>query len=153
MLPFTKIENMTLRAAAPEDVSLIKKLVGQLGYTGLTDEQIVEKIRGYSGGRYALLVGEHEGTGIGFIALHWFDILHSPGLLGRITAFCIDEAHRSKGFGAQMLEEAEKFLVSQGCTKLEVTSNERRTESHQFYLKKGYLVDSRRFVKYPPASV
>jgi GNAT superfamily N-acetyltransferase len=144
---------MTIRAATPEDASLIKKLVAQLGYTALTDEQIREKIEAYSGGRYALLIGQHEGNEIGFIALHWFDILHSPGLMGRITAFCVDEAYRSKGLGAQMLEGAEKFLISKGCTKLEVTSNERRTESHQFYLNKNYRVDSKRFTKYPPASV
>ena len=142
---------MLIRAAKPEDSHLIKKLVIQLGYTHLTDGEVAQKIVDYSKENYALLVGEEAGVVIGFISLHWFDIFHSPGMIGRITAFCIDESSRSKGFGKSMLQAAENFLISKGCTKLEVTSNERRTESHHFYLSCGYSVDSKRFVKYPPS--
>lgn len=44
---------------------------------------------------------------------------------------------------------SEKFLEARGCEKFEVTSNARRTRTHGFYLKNGYVEDSRRFVKYP----
>lgn len=142
---------MTVRAALPEDARLIKRLVAQLGYNNLSEEDIRKKITDYSSDHYALLVGVHEEQVIAFMSLHWFEIFHSKGRMGRISAFCVDEAHRSKGFGKQMMAAAENFLITKGCTKFEVTSNERRVDSHRFYLNLGYSIDSKRFIKYPPS--
>lgn len=139
---------MTIREAKENDAPAIKELLIQLGYSTLDVDATNQKISTYSQDTYTLLVTEVDGRVTGFISLHWFDIFHSPGKIGRITAFCIDEKHRSRGHGKQLLKAAEELLITKGCTKLEVTSNERRTRTHQFYLDCGYKEDSRRFVKY-----
>ena len=95
-----------------------------------------------------MLVAEHQNEVIAFVSMHGFEFLHAPGKIGRITAFCVEERYRSKGVGAMLLAAAEKYLTEQGCTKLEVTSNLARERTHQFYLQNGYLIDSKRFVKY-----
>ena len=140
---------MIIRTARSEDSVAIKHLLAQLGYPGLNEEETNKKISSYAEDNYKLLAAEVDGEVVGFISLHIFNIFHSPGKIGRISAFCVDERFRSQGFGKKLLQAAEDFFLSKGCTKIEVTSNERRTRTHQFYLKIGYTEDSKRFVKYP----
>lgn len=148
---FLYLTRMIIRDADEKDTNGILPLIHQLGYTATTIETVRQKILLYSCEGYRLMVAEEEGKIVGFISLHVFDIFHSPGKMGRITAFCISPEERKKGIGTALLAAAERFFLETGCTKLEVTSNERRTEAHQFYLHQNYKEDSRRFVKYPPA--
>ena len=138
---------MIIRQATLNDAPAIQSLLGQLGYPDFTIEQAKEKIISYEKDLYRLLVGEVNDEVITFIALHWFDLLHWKGKAGRITSFCVDEKFRSQGIGQQMIEYSEKLLFDEGCIKLEVTSNQRRTRAHEFYLNLGYIEDSRRFIK------
>jgi GNAT superfamily N-acetyltransferase len=137
-----------IRHATSSDASAIKDLLIQLGYPKLTVDETNQKISSYSSENYALLIIEADHEVAGFISLHWFDIFHSVGKIGRMTAFCVDEKHRGQGLGKKLLKAAEDFLISKGCNKLEVTSNEKRTRTHKFYADCGYMEDSRRFVKY-----
>lgn len=138
---------MIIRQATLDDASVIQSLLGQLGYPDFTIEQAREKIAAYNKDSYRLLVGEINGQVVAFIALHWFDLLHWKGKAGRITSFCVDEKFRSQGIGQKMVSYSEKLMFNEGCIKLEVTSNKRRTRAHEFYLNLEYIEDSRRFVK------
>ncbi|MBL7863840.1 MAG: GNAT family N-acetyltransferase [Cyclobacteriaceae bacterium] len=139
---------MTIREASLEDRQAIRRLLGQLGYPELSESDVASNIISHQQKDYAMLVGEMDDKVIGFIALHWFDVAHWKAKIGRISAFCVDDSSRSQGVGQKMLEHAEGLLLSKGCAKIEVTSNARRTRAHQFYLRLGYVEDSRRFVKY-----
>ncbi|MBS1553836.1 MAG: GNAT family N-acetyltransferase [Bacteroidetes bacterium] len=139
---------MVIRQASLLDVFYIQKLLGQLGYPDASLEMVSQKIQLHEDEDYHLLVAEDQSEVIAFISLHRFEFLHAQGKIGRITAFCVEERYRSKGVGAMLLAAAEKYLTEQGCTKLEVTSNLARERTHQFYLQNGYLIDSKRFVKY-----
>ena len=137
---------MVIRQASPADAASIQTLLAQLGYPG--EEFIVYKaIQTYSNEGYHLIVGEADAEIVAFVSLHWFDIFHSPGKMGRITAFCVSENYRSQGIGRELLQASEEFFITKGCTKVEVTCNLRRTLTHEFYLKNGYVIDSKRFIK------
>jgi len=138
---------MIIRQATIQDTQRIRLLLGQLGYPDLNESAVEVKVENYRQPDYHLMVGEIENIVVAFIALHWFDIFHSPGKIGRITAFCVDETQRSQGTGRAMLASAETFLKNKGCTKIEVTSKERRTRTHAFYKTCGYTENARRFVK------
>ena len=138
---------MIIRQALLRDSSAIHQLLTALGYPPQQDDFVTNKIEDYSSDYYHLLVSEIDNETVGFISLHWFDIFHSTSKVGRITAFCVSENIRSQGVGQQLLTAAEKFLLSKGCSKVEVTSNIKRTLTHGFYLKNGYTEDSKRFVK------
>lgn len=140
---------MVIRRARLTDASAVSSLLAQLGYPDLDSDDAKDKIRIHKQPGYCMLVGEVKGKVIGFISLHWFELAHWKGKMGRITSFCIDENFRSKGIGAQLLEAGETLLRRQQCIKIEVTSNHRRVRAHEFYLRLGYTEDSRRFVKYP----
>jgi GNAT superfamily N-acetyltransferase len=137
---------MNFRSAVENDAPAILQLVRQLGYHLLDETGILAKMRSYSSADNAIMVGEIEGVVVGFISLHIFEIFHSPGKAGRITAFCVDENFRSQGVGIAMLKESEQYFRSHGCTKVEVTSNMRRSATHAFYIKRGYSEDSKKFV-------
>jgi GNAT superfamily N-acetyltransferase len=140
---------MNIRQAIADDAKYIRSLLAQLGYPDFSEADAMEKIELYSKPGYRMLVSvDREAKVVGFIALHWFDLAHWKGMMGRITAFCIDEKIRGHGIGQQLLRAGEVVLHEQGAIKIEVTSNERRTDAHKFYLKAGYIEDSKRFVKY-----
>ncbi len=139
---------MIIRQATLQDSAEISRLLTQLGYPPHDETFVARQISDYSNEKYHLLVGTIKSETVGFISLHWFSIFHSPGYIGRITAFCVDENIRSRGIGKELLQATEKFLVSQECTKVEVTSNLSRTSTHDFYKKNGYAEESKRFSKH-----
>ena len=139
---------MLIRQAEISDAVSISRLLSQLGYPGIDEKLAAEKIRAHTAVSYHLLVAEIDHKVVGFIALHWFELMHWEGKMGRMTAFCVDENFRSQGVGKQLLIASEEFFKSKGCVKFEVSSNARRTRTHGFYLNHGYTEDSRRFVKY-----
>jgi GNAT superfamily N-acetyltransferase len=140
---------MNIRQAVPEDAKFILSLLAQLGYPDFSEADAREKIEVYTKPGYRMLVSvDRGGNVVGFIALHWFELAHWKGMMGRITAFCIDEKIRGQGFGQQLLLAGEIILREQGAIKIEVTSNARRADAHRFYLNGGYVEDSKRFVKY-----
>jgi N-acetylglutamate synthase-like GNAT family acetyltransferase len=139
---------MIIRQVKDGDAPCIQGLLAQLGYSDLSVQEVTTKIKRHQLEGYSLLIAEEEENVIGFISLHWFEFLHAKGMIGRITAFCVDEKNRSSGVGRKLLLEAEKVFIQNGCTKLEVTSNQSRQRTHQFYLTNGYVEDSKRFVKY-----
>ncbi|MBK5278806.1 MAG: GNAT family N-acetyltransferase [Bacteroidia bacterium] len=47
---------------------------------------------------------------VGFISLHNYIAPHLPGMIGRITAFCVDEKFQGKGIGTDLSEAAEQYF-------------------------------------------
>jgi GNAT superfamily N-acetyltransferase len=102
----------------------------------------------YTQPSYRILVARKEETTVGFIALHFYDELHLPGPVGRITSFCVNEIMRGTGVGTALLAAAEDFFKEKGCIKIQVTSNLRRLQTHHYYLHHGYQETSKHFVKF-----
>lgn len=138
---------MVIRNATSSDASRLRELISQLGYSDFSEKEVAEKIEKHNQPGYRLLVVEEAGNVIAFASLHWFEMMHRKGFIGRITGFCVDENLRSRGIGQKLLKACEASLKKEGCNRLEVTSNIKRARAHQFYLKAGYLEDSLRFVK------
>ncbi len=44
-----------------------------------------------------------------------------------------DSAHRSKGFGEELLQYLTKWAESRGCEKIALSSGLQRTDAHRFY--------------------
>ena len=137
---------MIIRQGKLADSSSIHQLLEQLGYPQ-HDDKVAQAIELYNKESYHLLVVEDDSMIAGFASLHWFDMFHSRGKMGRITAICIQDELRSKGIGHKLLLASEEFLKLKGCTKIEVTCNLKRTLTHEFYTKNGYTIDSKRFIK------
>ena len=132
--------------AKSEDAKGLAILLGQLGYP-VADWEAMNKIQLQKSPTYKLLVAKEENQVLGFIALHFYQAFHHAAPIGRITAFCIDETVRGSGIGSLLLTAAEDYFRQQQCFKIEVTSNLKRTNTHQYYRKRGYTETSRHFIK------
>ena len=137
---------MIIRQGRLQDSASIRNLLDQLGYPQDSDS-VIKAIENYYEDGYYLLVAEIDDMIVGFSSLHWFDMFHMRGKMGRITAICIQDDLRSKGIGRNLMTASEDFLKSKGCVKVEVTTNVKRTLTHEFYAKNGYEVNSKRFIK------
>jgi len=137
---------MIIREADEKDASSLSQLLKQLGYPA-SDDECKKRILFYIQDGYKLVMFELHNQTIGFIALHWYRAIHHPELIGRVVAFCVDERFRAQGLGSQLLKYAEDFFKDLRCVKVELTSNLRRKESHEYYFRRGYQQVSMHFVK------
>jgi len=140
---------MIVRRLASSDADRAAPLMAELGYPTTTDD-FAERFAALSANpSSAVLVAESDGTFVGLVSMHSFEMLHRPGRLGRITALVVASSARGRGVGTELLKAAEEYLRQRGCTMLEVTSNDRRVDAHAFYAARGYREKRVRFVKTP----
>lgn len=77
---------------------------------------------------------------IGCLAYHVLQLFHSAHRHLRIVSLVIDQSHRGRGVGKQLLARAEKLAKKLGCDAVELTSARHRakTGAHAFYSRQGY---------------
>lgn len=140
---------MTIRRLGPSDVAKVTPLMAELGYP-IDAAAFAQRVAAVSANPDdGILIAEEEGSILGLVAVHSFEMLHRPGRLGRITALVVSASARHRGVGRQLLNAAEDHLRAKGCIKLEVTSGEGRTQAHGFYAAQGYQEQRVHFVKSP----
>ena len=136
-----------LREASVEDAGHLARLVGVLGYE-MTPEQMATRMDACQSDDSKVFVALNEGAVIGFLAFHAIPLFHQPAMLGRITAMAIDPDFQRCGIGKLLLDAAEGLARNAGCSRMEVTSGDRREkDAHLFYLSQGYQTDCLRFLK------
>ena len=134
-----------MREAVAGDAEAIATLLSQLGPPVQTASvrQQIETLR--KTGCDRVLVAERESVAVGVLSLHWTPLLHRDPPLGRITVLVVDEKVRGRGIGRELVTEAERILSEAGCSAVEVTSNLRRADAHEFYRGLGYEQPSAHF--------
>jgi GNAT superfamily N-acetyltransferase len=137
------------RPARPDDAPAVSRLLDELGHPAPEDEV---RARLADLGRlpgHVVLVLEDDGGVIGAASGFVTPVLHRPGVTGRISVMVVAEAARGEGGGTRLLEAMEEALLARGATRLELTSNLRRTDAHAFYEKRGWVRQGLRFEKTP----
>ena len=94
------------------------------------------------------LVAETPADGaVAFISAHIQNLLHHGGKVAEIQELFVDEAYRGGGIGNALVEALEKNLRAAGCISFEVTAQNKRTATHHFYEKLGFVPTHKKFVK------
>ncbi|MBP1150632.1 MULTISPECIES: GNAT family N-acetyltransferase [Methylocaldum] len=141
---------MKVRPAASSDCERLIRLFRQLGYV-IDVGELRARLLAYDGSDSDLaLVGEIGAEVVGTIVLHVVSPLHEIGKWGRISALVVDQSMRRRGIGAELLRAADDFFIGRGCTRVELTSSDLRTDAHRFYMANGYENRSKHFVKHYP---
>jgi len=136
-----------IRPATAVDLERIAVLFGQLGYPN-DAAQLATRLAAVPAGDTMQILVAHDGnTVVGVAVVHVMAPLHMPDHWALLSALVVDDAHRSGGTGAALLQGAEAFATGHGCTQLELSSNVARTRAHQFYERQGYREKRVRFVK------
>ena len=136
---------LKIREAAPRDAQAIAALVTELGYPS-TAAEIAKRLAALKRAGEPALVAEAGGL-IGCLTWHVTPNLHRPYPVGRITMLVVAESARRHGAGRALVEEAAARVEKRGCGLLEVTSNIKRTQAHEFYRRLGFERTSYRFAR------
>lgn len=125
------------RLADDRDADALAALAGQLGYPSSPVEILarVRKLRTLSD--HAIFVTESGGKVVGWLHVQTRRSLELPEY-GEITGMVVDQASRSQGIGANLVQEAALWASRQGLAALRVRSNVVRERTHTFYEKLGF---------------
>src|SRR5215831_18030036 len=132
-------DGVEIRRVRLSDAPSVAELSGQLGYPTSAKEmadRLAHLIRHPRLG--AVLVAEtSEGEVVGWLHVSVTPLLEVP-LRAEVNGLIIAEAQRSSGSGAKLLQAAEAWAKSKGCSSMSVRSNVMRDRAHSFYLRNGY---------------
>jgi GNAT superfamily N-acetyltransferase len=126
-----------IRMATLADAEAIARLSGMFGYEPDVDAHTERLVQLLSRPEHAVWIAEHDGRTAGWLhAMRRFS-LESPSYV-EIAGLVVDEAARSLGIGAQLVDTAERWAREHGHYELRVRSNLVRERAHAFYLRNGY---------------
>lgn len=136
-----------MRDVKLRDAAAVCRLLEALGYP-CDEEDAERRIRRVNASpRQSLIVAELRDQVIGMISLDFMFYLPLGRETCRITALVVDEHHRKRQVGRDLLRFAETLARREGATRIELTTAAQRTDAHRFYAASGYAQSSLRFVK------
>ena len=137
-----------VRRARAEDVNTIHFFLNQLETRNFDIEIFTEIYSQNISQTHAIyLVAEFDSKVIGFISCHGQLLLHHLGYVFEIQEFFVLDTYRNKGIGAILLAELENILKQKKIVSFEVTAQNKRLQTHQFYLKNGFTQSHLKFTK------
>ena len=140
-----------LRSVTEEDAESVASLLAELGHSAdAADVPSRLKAVTRDGGAALLAVDEAEQP-LGLMCLAHHAVLHAPGPVAYITALVTSSAARRRGVGQLLVAAAIEWAKQRRCVRLSVTSAERRSDAHAFYVACGLPYTGRRFtIAFPP---
>ncbi len=128
---------VTLRPATSADADRIAALFTEEGYpAGASD--IVARLERFASPFSQVVVADHEGDILGFIALHVLPRFEHDDRIVRILALVVDSSVRERGIGRLLMAEAERVATEVGAAFVELTAGHHRPEARQLYELLGY---------------
>ena len=126
-----------LRLAAPTDAEAIATLFTDEGYpAGPSD--IVARLERFAGPKARVIVAEHDGALLGFIAIHALPRFEHDDWIVRILALVVDAGARERGVGRTLMAEAERVGRELGASFIELTAGHHRPDARHLYESLGY---------------
>jgi GNAT superfamily N-acetyltransferase len=128
---------ITLRPAEPADAESIATLFTDEGYpAGPSD--IVARLERFASPESRVIVAEHDGALLGFIAIHGLPRFEHDDWIVRILALVVDAGARERGVGRTLMAEAERVGRELGAAFVELTAGHHRPEARHLYESLGY---------------
>lgn len=145
------LENFSIRLGRADDILDIYTMVCELENC-VFDRVVFRSIfqKHLASDTCIYLIAFHESIAIGFLSAHGQYLLHHGGLVFEIQEMYVDPHYRSRGIGKCLMDELKRQLKHRNYTSLEVTSHVKREQTHQFYLKQGFLHSHFKFTQTAP---
>jgi GNAT superfamily N-acetyltransferase len=133
----TDQSTITLRPAEPADAEAIATMFTDEGYpAGPSD--IVVRLERFGAPRGRVIVAEHDGALLGFIAIHALPRFEHDDWIVRVLALVVDAGARERGVGRALMAEAERVGRELGAAFIELTAGHHRPEARHLYESLGY---------------
>lgn len=128
---------VTTRRARAADAAALADLCTQLGYPS-GPQEIAERLDALDRQTDTVVcVAEAGQQVIGWVQGTLTELLVAARYV-EIGGLVVDEQHRSRGIGRQLMAAAEQWARDQGCTEVRLRSNVIREGAHCFYEALGY---------------
>ncbi len=85
-----------------------------------------------------LTVVEDDGVLVGLVAVIVQPSFHHAEPLAVVVSLVVSPAARGSGVGRVLVDVAERFARSRGCSALQLSSGRSRPEAHAFYRRLGF---------------
>ena len=147
----------TVRAATEEDIPRVLELYndlasgvssGEQSYPSPDDVQkVIAEMAALPG--HELLVAEEDGTVVGTMVLLIVpNLSHGALPWATVENVVVDNEYRRRGIGRILMDYAIDRACQAGCYKIQLLSNKKRLEAHQFYQEMGYEISGYGFRLY-----
>ena len=142
-------QKVEIRKVEKQDLDFVYKSICELENEEL-DFKVFKEIfnENISNSKNLYLIAENENEGLGFISFHTQNLLHHGGRVGEIQEFFIDQNHRGKGIGRQLIEKIMQYANQNNLKSIEVTTNRRRVENVLIYENLGFTLSHNKFTIY-----
>ena len=136
---------LVLRPAKPADAAALAAMLSRLNGVAIDAATVTRNIAASrkAGGNVVLA---DLGTPVGCAAWVIVPTLHR-GPVGRITVILVEPDRRRRSIATRLLNAAEKALVKQGCTIIEVMSDIAVDNAHGFFRARRFEQSSYRFTR------
>jgi len=136
---------MRIRQATIEDSAVLAQLMTQLmeasGYESrqVPPEQIEESLRKMADSdAYQVLLAEDEGQVVGLLSLSFRHTLFHSAPTAFIDELVVEQGHRRRGVGRQLMAEAIERCRAAGCCEIEVSTERSNEAAQEFYRQHGF---------------
>lgn len=126
-----------LRLADATDAEAIATLFTDEGYTAGPSD-IVARLERFATSDARVIVAEHDGALLGFIAIHALPRFEHDDWIVRILALVVDAGARERGVGHTLMAEAERVGREMDAAFIELTAGHHRPEARHLYESLGY---------------
>lgn len=141
-------KKLVFRKADPEDSDAVYGFICKLEQQKMDYEAFKCRFRQQVISPLILFIlAENEGVPVGFLSCHNQNLLHHDGTVFEIVELVVDEASRGRGVGKKMIGYLEEQLKDTDYELLEVASNVKRTQAHNFYEQCGFKPTHLKFTK------
>jgi len=129
-----------IRESKTEDFDSIVVLLRQLWPGKPVDPNSLRKVYGRAlvSDRqvYICAIFDHQVVGFGSLTIK--SNLWSEAYVGYVDEMVVDEAHRDRGIGTQILDHLISWARERGCNRIELDSAFHRKDAHAFYERRGF---------------
>ena len=129
--------DIALRPATTADAGRIAALFTDEGYP-VGGSAIEARLGQFGSDDSTVIVADHHGEILGFIALHVVPRFEHDESIVRIVALVVDSSVRGRGIGGALMAEAERFGQAHDSAFVEVTAGHHRPGARHLYESLGY---------------
>ena len=129
-----------IRPCTTEDFAAVLTLLRQLWPTKPLDSESLRRIydRALCSNQQVYLCAVGEGRVAGFGSLTVKSNLWNEGFVGFVDEMIVDQTHRGRGIGTQILDKLISWARDRGCIRIELDSAFHRKDAHAFYERRGF---------------
>ncbi len=131
---------MNIRKAKIEDFEQVYALLPQLWPATKLDKRRlrIAFTRSINSKYQKYLCAVDKAVVVGFCSLSIRNSLWQQGFIAHIDEIIVDEMHRGRGIGTELIKKALKIAINAGCTRVELDSAFHRKQAHGFYDRLGF---------------